>query len=312
MGFSVPAEQVGIMFALMALGWIGYRVGWFGQSAVKGMTNLLLYLVSPAVIIQAFQRPFNAEQLRSLGVAFLVDVGALLTLAVLAWLGFNRRFVPDGAKRAALQFGTVYSNAGFIGIPLTYALLGNDGVFYAVTFIVVFTLFLWTHGLALFGAVDEPPRVRLRRLILNPGILATIVGLGLYVARISLPGPVLAVVGYLGPMNTPLSMIVVGGSLATFGLRSMLGEPLAWLGALARNLVAPAIFIFILRLLPIDPVARLATLVALSAPVGASIVIFAVRFEKDPRFPTTLLCISTLLSVVTIPCLLAAAAAWWG
>lgn len=312
MGFSVPAEQVGIMFALIALGWIGYRVGWFGQSAVKGMTNLLLYLVSPAVIIRAFQRPFDAAQLRSLGVAFVVDVGVFLVMVGLAWLGFNRRLVPEESKREALQFGTVYSNAGFIGIPLTYALLGNDGVFYAVIFIAVFTLFLWTHGLALFGAAAEPPLTRLRRLILNPGILATIVSLGLYVARLALPAPVMSVLGYVGSMNTPLSMIVVGGSLATFGLRSIFGEPLAWVGAVARNVVIPVIFIFLLGLLPIDPVSRLATLVAISAPVGASIVIFALRFEKDPRFPTTLLCISTLLSLATIPALLAAATAWWG
>lgn len=312
MNFSVPAEQVGIMFALIALGWVAYRVGWFGQSAVKGMTNLLLNLVAPAVILDSFQRPFVLEELRSIGIVFLVDVAAFGLMLTMAWAIFNRRVVPDPNKRVALQFGTVYSNAGFIGIPLTYALLGNDGVLYAVTFIAAFTIFIWTHGLALFGSVDEPPLARLKRLILNPGILATIISLTLYVSSISLPEPVMSVVGYVGSMNTPLSMIVVGGSLATFSLRSILGEPLAWLGALARNIVVPAVFIVLLGLLPIDPVARVAILVSVSAPVGASIVIFSLRFDRSPRFGTTLLCISTLLSIITIPVILVAATAWWG
>src|SRR5450756_539576 len=118
------------MFGLMAVGWVAYRAHWLGTEALRGLTNLLLFLVVPAVTIQAFQRPFDAGRLRTIGIVFVIDLVAFaITIAVARGL-MNRRLVPDHAMRVALQFGTVYSNAGFIGIPLTQALLGSDGVFY--------------------------------------------------------------------------------------------------------------------------------------------------------------------------------------
>jgi len=310
-GFTVPATQVAIMFGLIAVGWIAYKVRWIGDDALKGMTNLLLFLVSPSVVIQAFQRPFDAGRLRTIGVVFVIDLLVFAITIGIARIAMNARLVPDAARRTALRFGTVYTNAGFIGIPLTQALLGQDGVFYAVTFIAAFTIFAWTHGVSLFGRSDEPGLRRLRRVVLNPGIVSIVLALVLYVTSVHLPSPVSDVVGYLGSMNTPLSMIVVGVNLAAFSLRSVFSDRLAWYGTVVRNIVVPAVFVVLLGFVPIDPVARMAILISVSAPVGAMIVIFSVRHDADPRFATRLLCLSTLLCIVTLPLTLVVAGRLW-
>lgn len=311
MSLGVPAEQVTIMFVLIALGWVAYRVRWIGPESVKGMTNLLLFLVAPAVTIQAFQRPFDADRLRTIGIVFAVDLAAFALTIVIARLLFSRRLVRDEGKRAALEFGTVYSNAGFLGIPLAQAVLGNDGVLYAVAYVAAYTIFVWTHGTALFGHDDETLATRLRRALLNPGILSILIALPLFLFSVHLPSPASDVLGYLASMNTPLSMVVVGVNLAAFSLRTVFSDRLVWLGTVVRNVAVPLLFIGLLGLLPIDPVARMAVLISVSTPVGAMLVMFTVRHDRDVVFATRLLCLSTLLSVLTLPAALALATAVW-
>jgi predicted permease len=310
-GFTVPATQVAIMFGLMAVGWVAYRAKWLGTEALRGLTNLLLFLVAPAVTIQAFQRPFDAGRLRTIGIVFVVDLVAFAITIAVARAIMNRRLVPDHAMRVALQFGTVYSNAGFIGIPLTQALLGSDGVFYAVTYIAAYTVYVWTHGISLFGHEHVRASMKLRRVLLNPGIISILIALPLYILSVHIPSPASDVVGYLAAMNTPLSMIVVGVNLAALSLRSIFSDKFVWLGTLARNIIIPALFIVLLGLLPIDPVARMAILISVSTPVGAFLVIFSVRHDQDTQFATRLLCLSTLLCVITLPVALVVASRVW-
>ena len=311
MGFTVPATQVAIMFGLMAVGWVAYRARWLGTEALRGLTNLLLFLVAPAVIIQAFQRPFDTARLRSIGIVFVIDLVAFAITIAVARALMNRRLVPDHAMRVALQFGTVYSNAGFIGIPLTQALLGSDGVFYAVTYIAAYTVYVWTHGISLFGHEHVRPSMKIRRVLFNPGIISILIALPLYILSVHIPSPASDVVGYLAAMNTPLSMIVVGVNLAAFSLRTIFSDKFVWLGTLARNIIVPALFIVLLGFLPIDPVARMAILISVSTPVGAFLVIFSVRHDQDTQFATRLLCLSTLLCVITLPVALVVAGRVW-
>lgn len=311
MGFTVPATQVAIMFGLMAVGWVAYRLKWLRTEALHGLTNLLLYLVAPAVTITAFQRPFDLVRLRTIGIVFVIDLVAFAVTIALAQALMNRHLVPDRAARIALQFGTVYSNAGFIGIPLTQALLGSDGVFYAVTYIAAFTVYVWTHGVSLFGHEHVRPAMKVRRVLLNPGIISILIALPLYVFSVHIPSPASDVVNYLAGMNTPLSMIVVGVNLATFSLKTVFNSALAWYGTLARNVIVPAVFIGLLWLVPIDPVARMAILISVSTPVGAFLVIFSVRQDQNTEFATKFLCLSTLLCVITLPLTLVAAGKLW-
>ena len=311
MGFTVPATQVAIMFGLMAVGWVSYRARWLGTPALQGLTNLLLFLVAPAVTIQAFQRPFDAGRLRTIGIVFVIDLVAFALTIAVARVLMNRRLVPDTAMRKVLQFGTVYSNAGFIGIPLTQALLGSDGVFYAVTYVAAYTVYVWTHGISLFGHEHVRASMKVRRVLLNPGIISILIALPLYVLSVHIPSPASDVVGYLAAMNTPLSMIVVGVNLAAFSLRTIFSDRFVWLGVLARNVLVPAIFVLLLGLLPIDPVARMAILISIATPVGAMLVIFSVRHDQDTQFATRLLCLSTLLCVITLPVTLVVAGRLW-
>lgn len=312
MSFGISAGQVGVMFLLMALGFLVFRLRWIGDEAVAGITKLVVYFVTPAVIVEAFQRPFDATRLQTMGLVFGLDIVVFSLTAAFAALVFSRRLIPDAGRRTVLQFGTTYSNCGFLGIPLAQALLGTDGVLYVVSFIVTFHLFVWTHGAALFGRERGTPLgKRLVELALNPNIIATVIGMACFLASWRLPSLLDQAVDYVAAMNTPLSMVVVGANLAAISLRSVLRDRAAWLGTLVRNLVVPLLFTIGFLLLPIDPVARMATLIAVAAPVGAFVVMFSILHGRDTHFPTRLLTVSTLSSIVTIPLVLWIASAVW-
>lgn len=312
MSFGISVGQVAIMFILMGLGFLAFRLRWVTDEAVSGMTKVVMYFVTPAVIVSAFQRPFDPSQLRTIGLVFGLDLVVFALTIGMAALIFSHRFIPDDLRRTVLRFGTTYTNAGFLGIPLAQALLGSDGVFYVVAFVIAFHVYVWTHGDALFGHGRAGARDnRLLDVVLNPNTIATAVGLVCFLASWQFPNLIEQTVDHVAAMNTPLSMIVVGANLAAISVRSVFRDRDAWLGMLARNLVVPLVFVAGFAFLPLDRVAKMATLIAIAAPVGAFVVMFSILHGRDTRFATRLLMVSTLASIVTIPLILAVAAAVW-
>jgi predicted permease len=306
MSIEVTATQVAIMFLLMAMGWVAYRVKLFNDSAITGMTNLLLYIVMPCIILDAFYRPFDPDQLREVGAVFALDMLSFPIAIGLAYLVFAKRLVADPIRRVQLRFGAVYSNAGFMGIPLASALIGKDGVLTGVVFVIAFSIVAWTHGISTFDTQGSvTPVQRLVKIVTNPAIIATVVAVGIFCFSIPLPTIVSTAVSHVSAINTPLSMVVIGGTLAQLPLRSLSADAIAWLGAAMRNLILPLVFAGILYFVPVSPTIKLAVLIPLACPVAAYLVMFGVIKNQETGFSTKLMCMSTLASVVTVPVVLA-------
>lgn len=306
MGLTITAEQVGLMFLLMLLGLFAAKRGWFGPEAQVGMTNILVYFVMPCVIIQAFNRPFSPDQLGTLGLATLIDIIVFTVVIVGIHLATSRLGDPD--RRRTLRYATVYSNAGFMAMPLAQALLGDDGVFFVVIYVVLFNIFVWTHGIALFpgGAGGW-----LRRLFQTPVIPSVILGLALFVSSVRLPAIVVTGLGYLSNVNAPVSMLVVGASLAGISWRSALRDGWTWLGVAIRNGIVPLVGLLALWPIHLPNPVKLAILLPLSAPVAAYLVMFSVMRQVDTKYPASLVLLSTLVAVVSLPATLALAGWLW-
>ena len=306
MGFATTAQQVALMFAFILLGLFGARKKWIGPQAVTGMTNILVYFVAPGVIIQAFNRTFSADRLRDLGIVALVDLAAFPLAILLGWLLFRKVRDPD--RRRNLRFAAIYSNAGFLGLPLVQALLGPDGVFFAVIFVVVFNIFVWTQGRSMFIS----GQAGVKELFANPVIPSMVIGIVLFLFSVRLPGFLVTGIGYLAALNAPLSMFVVGASLAGVRWRTFATDPWIWLGTAVRTLLIPTLAILALWPIPLPAEVRLTILIPLACPVAAYLVMFSVLHETDTDFPARLVSLSTLISVLTLPAWVALANTLWG
>ncbi len=299
MAFIVAFNQVLIIFFLMAIGFLAGKLRFIREDSAKDMTLILCYIVSPCVIIKAFQQPFSTHELNNLFIA-LACAAIIHIFSVLAGkIAFNKRMVKDSTHRKVLQFGSVYSNAGFMGLPLANAIFGTRGIFFAAAYLAVFNIFCWTHGLTLYKGNFS--KKELLNILINPNIIALIIGLFFFVYSIELPSLLATGITYVYDLNTPLSMLVIGSNISHIKFNTLINDKWIWPGILMRNLAIPGIMLLLFHWVTIDPTALMALILMTACPVAAYSVIFAQMTDLDTAFATKLMAASTLLSVVTIP-----------
>jgi len=298
------SNQIILMFILMAVGLLTNKLGFMHGQTATDLTNILLYIVSPCLIVNAFEQRFSASRLQALA---MVMLGILLTYAVMVLvtnLVFKR--VADTNLQRIMRFGSVYSNAGFMGVPLASALFGSTGVFFAVASLAGFNLFCWTHGIALFTPKRSDDRhVNWRQILLNPNIVAIVVGLIIFVSAVHLPSLLNQTITDVSSINTPLSMIVIGNSLAAVKLNRQTLNPRLWWPLLLRNLLFPITNILILRAFGVSGIPLYTTVLMAACPVAGNVVLFTLKAHGDTTPAVTLMSLSTILCMGTIPLIFA-------
>ncbi|MBP5320222.1 MAG: AEC family transporter [Kiritimatiellae bacterium] len=299
--FCLVAKQVAILFILMGIGAACNKAGLLKEEAVKGIVNLLLLIVTPCLIISAFQRDYNASMAAGLLQSLAYAFGFHLLAILLAHLFVHH---PEKAGERVLRFAVVFSNAGFMAIPLEQAVLGMDGVFYGAAIIAVFNLIVWSYGLILMnGRVSD---IRIRQLLVNPGIIGVLFGCALFLCSIRLPGVLTTVTRSMAGLNTPLAMIVIGYYLAEAKIGRLFTCPAAYVTIALRLIAVPLAVIAAIRVIGhTDRTVALSAVIAASAPVAAMTTMFASRFRQDTALSVGIVAVTTLLSILTMPLIVA-------
>ncbi|OIK98820.1 transporter [Oenococcus oeni] len=291
------------MFSLILVGLLINKIGFFHQQTSDDLTSILLYVVSPCLIINAFEEPYSPKRIQQFlltlfGIIlfYLVDVDIFIARIV-----FGK--IKDTALSRVVQYGSVYSNAGFMGVPLASSLFGSQGVFFAAASLAAFNIFNWTHGVKLFQPKQNQldHKAALQKVVLNPNIIAIVCGLLLFSLSIKIPFVINQAVKYVGSVNTPLSMIVIGNSLAGIKFSRKILNSKILLALVMKNLFFPVIAIMILEFLKISGIAFYTTVVMAACPVAGIVVLFTLQARGNPRQAITLMSISTILSLATIP-----------
>lgn len=306
--FLVVARQVAVLFALIGVGVVCRRMRLLGASAVRGMVNVLLLLVTPCLIVDAFQRPFDSSMLAQLGLAFLIALALHAVLILVAHI-----FIRTGraSTETVLRLAVVFSNAGFMGIPLEQAVLGEEGVFFGIIYVAVFNVMVWSWGLRVMrgmecrSAESRSPWV----MFVNPGTVGLALGLPLFLFSISLPEIVHTPVRMMASLNTPLAMLVIGYYLAGAHLGTVVRNLSAHVAAIVRLIVCPLVLTFALYPFrsQLDRVMMLSLVAAASAPVAATVTMFASKYGRDVDLSVGVVSGTTILSIVTMPTVIALA-----
>lgn len=308
--FIFVATQVGVLFSLMAVGVVCRKTRLLEEAAIKGIVNVLFLIVTPCLIVDCFQRPFDPASLRSLGLAFAIAILAHVALIFFAVATIRNR---SEDTRVVLRLAAVFSNAGFMGIPLEHALFGSDGVFFGVVYVVVFNLMIWSWGLCVVKGVSLGT-MRAKEtipLFLNPGTVGILVALPLFVFSVRLPTVPAECVRMISSLNTPLAMIVIGYYLTGTALGAVVRFPGAYFAAFVRLVACPAALLA--AVVPfrgsIDRTMALALVTAASAPVAAMVSIFASKYGRDVDMSVGIVSGTTLLSMLTMPVVISVAMA---
>lgn len=290
------SSQVGTMFLMMAVGFVLAKLGKLTPASIPQMTNLLLTVVLPCMLIDSMQIERTPALMGSIEYTALL-VAVLYVLYCLLSIPLFRRQPPATAK--ALRFGALYGNVGFMGLPLIQLVLGDHALVYGIINLVVFNVYNWSHGVVLMGGRKQ---VSVKQAVLNPGIIGTIIALVLFLCGITLPSMIGNAVSFLGSMNTPLAMVIIGAQMAAADWRSVLRNRSILMAALLKLVAMPLLTVLILY--PIHPEPDLyCTLVLLAGVPTASITaMFAQKYGQDVSTGAQLVTVTTLLSILTLPC----------
>lgn len=303
MGFVTVVTQVLIMFLLMGVGFAASKMNILSRPTAQDMTAILVTFVSPTLILKAFSAPFEAEKAQNLFVMaslFLLFMGFHILLGHFILLKDEKMESSDRIKQS--RFAFAYANTGFMGIPLAMALFGSDGVFYGAVALSAQSIYLWTHGYALLGpkAIGN----QALKIISNPNIVALVLGIAMYFSPYRPSETLSSLFSYISNLNTPMSMMVIGNSIANIYLGSVFTDKEVWKTAFLRNVVSPLIVIGLLTLLPaglLNPLPAQVTVLIWACPVAANAVMFSKLGGRDESFPAKLVALSTLLSALTLP-----------
>lgn len=294
--FSTISLQTAVLFILIAVGFLCSKRGFFSENSIGELSRFVLYAVTPCVIVDSFHRPFDSTMLRGLvisaGAAALVHL-LNITLAHI----FIRE--KDTSARSVMRYASVFSNCGYMSLPIQNMILGSDGVFYCAIFIGVFTLFTWTYGLIIMGGKLED--IKLKRLALNPGILGILVGMFFFLTPFSLPQILHIPIKGLAAMNTPLPMVIIGFYLSRISSLSVFGSRQVMTVVILRLILSPIISLFILCFLGLKETLLISLVISASAPSAANTVMFASLFRKNSELAVSIMSLTTLLSIITIP-----------
>ncbi len=285
-----------LLFFYMLVGAVIFRAGVVKTEHRPSLVRLLMDVCIPCMVLHAFDTEYTEDDLRKSVVILVVAVAVCIVSALLGM--FLWRNQPQ-KRRAALRYGTAFSNAGTAGLPVVYLVFGNLGVFYASMYLIPPRIFQWTWGLSLFADTKEKGGW-VKNVLLNPVVVVVYIGLAMMIFNFRLPTILGTAMENISSMTAPLSMILIGGTLSTMKPKSLLDKDALCI-TFIRLLVLPLLAGFVLKLLPVDTLIASVAVTLVAMPVAANTATLAERYDGDVAFASVCVSVSTLLSVVTVP-----------
>lgn len=288
--------QVLTLFIIMGIGVIGKLTGIITREAGKKMSELLVYITAPALIVVSMNFTFSPVMLANAGYVLIISF-CIHGFAILAGLLLFRRF-ESYTKKIAI-FAVVFSNCQFLGFPVVKSLFGDIGLFYASIYSIAFTLLIWTFGVALLKGSGD--RKSILKALTNPGLIAVFVGMILFLFSLKIPGFLYDSLKIVGDMTIPLAMLFIGSQLAEIKPIDILSGFKVYYISFIRLLLIPLALLGVLRLLGVTGIAAAVCVVLAGMPTAANTAIFSEMFTGEASFASRCVVITTLLSILTIP-----------
>ena len=295
--FTNVLTQVIILLILMALGFILAKVRVLNDVSVKGITNLVLILVIPSVIIKSFaDRDFSQSIFKKFLISFILAFLIHILFIALSYLLIRSK---DKRREKILRLSAIFSNCGFMSLPLQEAVLGSDGVFFGASFVAVFNLFMWSYGNFLMSG--DKKYLLSKKAVLNPGVIGLVVGFLIFVLSIPLPKVIYEPISYLSALNTPLPMIVIGFHLASSNLLKAFKDKACLWAMTLRLIVFPLATLGLTWIFGIRDAMLVSLAISASSPIAAATTMFAEKHEGDTALSANAVSLSTIFSLITMP-----------
>lgn len=291
------------LFLLLILGFVLFKCHIFDEYTNKKISALIVNVASPMLIISSIAGVEGSNK----SIVFLM-IGA----GILMYIGFiilgkiiNRIFPFPKKDWPVYECMVVFANTGFMGYPVLLDVFGQEAVFYASLIHMAFNFFVYTYAIMCLTKGDDSEFKLNFKQLLTPGIILIFVGIFIYLFDIQLPSVLMDTINSVGSLTAPLSMMMIGSSLAVYPIKDSFTDWRSYVFAFVRLMIVPFVTMIMCRLLHIDAYYANITIITNAMPVGSMVLMLATQYNANIKIVTRNIVVSTLLSVITIPIVVA-------
>ena len=293
----VLLQQMGILFVYMMIGYVACKKEYFDQEFGKKLSWLVVNVANPMLAISAVVN--NEEQIAKKD--FYVTI--LLAICFYAFFLILAQILPRliGVQKSDIgvyKMMTTFNNIGFMGFPVIAAAYGNGALIYAVPFSIMFNILCYTWGIqTLCGGGEKGNWKR----IINIGTISGIISIVLFFMQIPVPKMICSLSAGLSNLTGPLSMLVIGISIAAMELKDLFTDVKLLKFALIKLLAVPVAAMLLVCQVIDNRLICEVFLVMMATPAASMCAMLSQQYGGDYELAAKGVALTTILSVVTMP-----------
>lgn len=285
------------LIALILLGYFSFKIKLFNPQSSQVISTLILNISFPMLIVVSMNREYSDDLLKNCLALIGLSVVIYLVLILAAEL-WGRYTKKEHRQSSVLKWITIFGNCSFMGFPVIHAVYGDLGVFYAAVFNMFYTFLMFSYGIAILQKNTKKP---ILKSMLNPGLIATVLGFAFFVGKVSLPYVILRPMQMIGDTTIPLALLTTGMSLAQIPLKELIRPVDIWITSLIRLLVFPMAVLLVLLPFHLNPYLIVIPTVLIGTPTALTAGVFALNYGCDDQLASKGVVLSNFLSIASLP-----------
>ena len=301
----MPLQSMADLFVkiiiMLALGFVLRKKNIITNDLQKGLNDLLLKAFLPVSILASANAVLTTQARQNLLLTAAIALGYYVFAIIFSVL-ISKVLPISKLRRSVFVTMAVFANTAFLGFPIIKELFGDEGFLYAVIYNLLYQLFFFTYGISKLDGVKT--RFRPKNLYTNVVTIVSVISIGIFVSPLRLPSTVVSTLSTISGATVPISMLIIGASLATIKLPSILKDGYSYIVSALRLIVFPVLLLLVLRTLNLSSVVVATCVVMTALPCGSLNVINAQRSDCDSEYAVRTVIQTMLLMIVTIPAIL--------
>lgn len=300
MNINIIINQMLVLFMVMIVGYIANKKNILDSEMDKKLSSLILNITAPALILSSV---VNRSQDGDPKLVLYVFILAIILYLILPLIGIllTRILKVPKEDRNLYQFMTIFSNIGYMGFPVIQSIFGSDAVFFAAIVNLVFNVFCYSYGIYL---ISNSNKLSFNlKVLINPGIIVSVIAIIIYITNIKVLLIIKETASMIGPITTPLAMMLIGSSLAQIPIKEVFSEKRLYLYTFLKQIIIPMIFFVILKCFVTNELILGIIIIISAMPVGSIAIMFCNEYEGNVNLASKAIFITTLCSVITVPIL---------
>lgn len=302
MSIRIIVQQMLVLFLMMATGFLCYKKHFVNENGYKNISSIIVNILNPLLIISGVLNQKSIYSSRIIKENILLVIILFTTLIVISILYIKIVNLPQKDK-SSYRLMLIFSNLGFMGIPLVSELYGNKAIIFVAFYILGYNILIYTYGIYLASKDNKAvnSHFQLKKLI-NPGMTACIIAIIIFVSKVTVPNFISSFITYMGNASIPFSMMAIGISLAGTELKTVFADIKLLLFAAVKMLIIPIICVLIMKNFGFDKEAFGIFSLMLSMPVGSIVTLIETEYGgKDSSICSSGIAATTVFSIITIP-----------